>query len=466
MHFLSLHNDKLSLLQSAATDIARVKDKPEPNDNENAEDSGMPDMSHPIVRAFSRVCEFHQRGEAVPDAPPEDDRIATGNRIELVWMCAKLYAEYFLARLEGDDAKAMSLREELRYNVCDPDWLSVVERYLNYFGSDGKKAAIPYVRHRSLDDFVMPILAPDARIAIISDWGTGTREAVNLLREVKTRQPDVLIHLGDIYYAGTGDECNKKFRAVVDRVFERGDRPIPVYTLSGNHDMYSGGTGYYDMIKALNADPAHRQEASYFALRTVDGAWQFQAMDTGLNDHDPFAVADSQTFLEPAEVEWHLHQMRQARARNGRVVLLSHHQLFSRFCTIGRIDQKPPAMHIVNSNLLETYRRLAHEGDVAAWYWGHEHLLGLYDSYLGLDKGRCVGCGAVPVFREAQPYAVVEGVPEFPGLVDGADGQPVMLGEDGALYRHGYAIIELEGSTATARYYEEGRDCPLYEEQL
>ena len=123
MHFLSLHNDKLSLLQSAATDIARAKDQMEADNDENAEDSAMPDMSHPIVRAFSRVCEFHELGEVVPDAPPEDDRLATDNKIELVWMCAKLYAEYFLARLEGDDAKATSLREELRYNVCDPDWL-------------------------------------------------------------------------------------------------------------------------------------------------------------------------------------------------------------------------------------------------------------------------------------------------------------------------------------------------------
>ena len=81
---------------------------------------------------------------------------------------------------------------------------------------------------------------------------------------------------------------------------------IPVYTLSGNHDMYSGGAPYYWLLTQLNATAAlqpYRQKASYFCLRSAN--WQILAMDTGLHDCDPLNVDTNLTFLDPQEAAWH-----------------------------------------------------------------------------------------------------------------------------------------------------------------
>ena len=44
------------------------------------------------------------------------------------------------------------------------------------------------------------------RLAIVGDWGTGEQVATNLMQQVASLNPDVLIHLGDVYYAGTQSE--------------------------------------------------------------------------------------------------------------------------------------------------------------------------------------------------------------------------------------------------------------------
>lgn len=35
--------------------------------------------------------------------------------------------------------------------------------------------------------------------------------------------------------------------------------------------------------------------------------------------------------------------------------------------------------------------------DVAAWFWGHEHGMSLYEPYAGLEKGRLIGAACIPV---------------------------------------------------------------------
>ena len=46
-------------------------------------------------------------------------------------------------------------------------------------------------------------------MALIADWGTGTAEAKALLERVAAHRPDVLIHLGDVYYSGTESEYDQ-----------------------------------------------------------------------------------------------------------------------------------------------------------------------------------------------------------------------------------------------------------------
>ena len=73
-------------------------------------------------------------------------------------------------------------------------------------------------------------------MALIADWGTGTPEAKALLERVAAHKPDVLIHLGDVYYSGTDERERPVPARIVNEVFGRGaDRPMPVFNMTGNH---------------------------------------------------------------------------------------------------------------------------------------------------------------------------------------------------------------------------------------
>jgi len=268
-----------------------------------------------------------------------------------------------------------------------------------------------------------------------------------------------VIHLGDIYYSGTATECSTYFQRIVDMVLDRARTKIPIYTLSGNHDMYSGGAGYYDLLAALN-DPPQRQPASFFCLRATDQSWQFIAMDTGLHDHNPFDVSGALTYLEPDEEDWHAARIGEFP---GRTILLSHHQLFSAFSRIGPAGPDGRG-NPCNPPLLKSLQRFqaAAPGRVAAWLWGHEHNLCIYQPYAGLDCGRCIGHGAVPVFDSEAPYAPLPDLPDPPQLV-----AETQLPSKNDLYAHGYAMVTLGGATARIDYFEDTDfAAPTYSETL
>ena len=123
---------------------------------------------------------------------------------------------------------------------------------------------------------------------------------------------------------------------------------IPIYTLCGNHDMYSGGDGYYSLLDEIG------QKSSYFCLQNDD--WMFLAMDTGFHDNNPFNVSTNMTKLVEqdgwSETTWLLNQL--SKAGNRKLVLLSHHQLFSPFGSVGSVDGTPYAY---NPNLYDVFKR-------------------------------------------------------------------------------------------------------------
>jgi calcineurin-like phosphoesterase family protein len=221
-----------------------------------------------------------------------------------------------------------------------------------------------------------------------------------------------------------------------------------VFTLAGNHDMYSGGLGYYALIDELNAEP-HRQPASYFCLRTADQAWQFLAMDTGYHDNNPVTVTDAVTFLEEDELGWHVDRIREFP---GRTILLSHHQLFSAYSPIGPAAQDGKR-DATNPRLLEAFNQLTASGRIASWFWGHEHTLSIYKAFAGLERGRCLGHGGVPVSLADDVYKPVEGLVAVPEVID-----EKKLGAQGGVYAHGFAIIDLDAESAKVTYLQDMND--------
>lgn len=448
-------NDKLAVFMSMVEQhLARRKHPDEPR-------KGIDD---PHLLAATVFSELKHAGKPVPNEAPREIESKLGKEGQKVWECARLAGELALAKLSGDTARARQLDDELKDSEYDPGWTEALIDYEEYFGPDGRKKAIPYVRYKQLDDFVYDCLAPDATVVLLGDWGTGMPPAIELMEQIAAHQPDALIHLGDIYYSGTGPEAAEHFLDIIDKYLDRSK--TKVYTISGNHEMYSGGAGFYSLIGKLN--PGQPQEASFFSVGTTDGGWQFLAMDTALHDHDPLEVKTGMTFLEPDELVWHIDKIDRRHAAGGKTILISHHQLFSAFGTIGNQAYRPKEDAAYNTNLLNAFRSSMAAGKVTAWFWGHEHNLEIYQPYGLMEKGRCIGHGALPVWEVDEPYKVRTDLEETPKLVRDAAGNEVKLtvNRDG-VYDTGFVVVKLNGPRAEVGYYVRSRPGnPIYREVL
>ena len=64
----------------------------------------------------------------------------------------------------------------------------------------------PFVSHTHLSDLFYPV-EDNCTIVLLADWGADNPSAHNVAQQVKSRNPDYAIHMGDIYYAGEEREC-------------------------------------------------------------------------------------------------------------------------------------------------------------------------------------------------------------------------------------------------------------------
>lgn len=369
-----------------------------------------------------------------PAPPPAIAPEAVGP-VGVVVDCAEAAAKFLWAEITGNQQNSAIYGNQLQFGPCNLlGWGECVTTYLGY------KLSLDSLPYRPNQNVVVNI--PDqATIAIIGDWGTGEPEATNLLQQVATFKPDILLHLGDIYFAGTQNEAHNNFLTICRQVLGN----IPLYSMCGNHDMYSGGNGYYWLLDQIG------QKSSYFCLQ--NDYWQLLAMDTGYNDCDPFTINTNMTSLYDKngwkEADWHLGKIQQAGTR--RIALFSHHQLFSPFSSVGNNSSGQPSAY--NPNILANFQSVLPKVDI--WFWGHEHTLALYDPYLGLVRGRCVGASAVPVFTNQQDYAadtsLLNGqVTTLPTWNPAAN-----LGSTDDAYNNAFAIMTLNGAkAAVVNYYQ------------
>ena len=318
-----------------------------------------------ISNAMSAALDWARLEEDLRDAAPEMAAESAGNipYIPANQALALLQTAYddYLEEREADITEAP-------FDPTDPRWVSVAwERLRAVFRGKRK-----FIRHTDAGSFRMD-LPDDAVVALYSDWGTGEETARRVMRQIRAVNPTHAIHLGDVYYSGTPGEIRKRFLDIIDS-----DGPPSScrhFALNSNHEMYSGGYGYFDTTL-----PRFGQPASYFNLRNAH--WQLVAIDTGYEDHG----------LQDPQSEWLAAQLDGGGRKS---VLLSHHQLFSPFEK--RAFNR--ALHPKINPLL---------GRIHAWFWGHEHRSIVFGDHLGI-KARCIGHGAIP---EEVPY----GQPRFPAI--------------------------------------------------
>ncbi len=278
-------------------------------------------------------------------------------------------------------------------------------------------------------------LEETSRVALVGDWGSGTESAYRVMDGIRhSQKPDVTIHLGDIYYSGRVEEVNSWFLGPDD--WYRARRS---FALNGNHEMYSGGRGYFDHVL-----PALGQETSYFCLE--NRFWRVVGLDTGYNTKVfPFLDLFLGTSIHAENLRWLERVVFADKGDHRPVILLTHHQWFSSF------DRAYPGIGF------QLRRRLP---DVALWFWGHEHRFAGYAPFApdgGVKvRARCIGHGGMPV--EIAPPAHLEVPVVF------VDNRIADTTEDPPIGFCGNALLEFEGPLLRVRYIDEMQEELLAEE--
>jgi hypothetical protein len=434
--FKTFRDREASLWQSAVEAALAGSAAAQPTGGGVAFAPGPPqrDLSHPARRAaaFAGAIIAHQNAVGAPASFAAGMPVAAGDEDDPVQFGVSVVD---LARRFRDGEARFREALHVKFSNLDPLWAEAAINYFRYLNAH--RDHVPYRAHQNPNDFVIDKRLPSqARVALVADWGTGTSDAFALLQQIAAKQPDLVVHLGDIYYSGQQAEVEDRFLSLCRRAFA--SRSVPTYTLAGNHDMYSGGGPYYWLLDQLG------QPASYFCLRNEH--WQFVAMDTGRNSDLTDATPTS---LQAAEAEWVRYQVANAGGR--KTILLSHHQLFSAY--------EATAGASLNGRLFEQLAPIRPQ--VTWWFWGHEHDLTVYGPHLGLQHGRCIGHGAIPVALRVSDALGQERKKKFDVSVEGG----ARLPRAGLYYDHGYVLLELDGLSARAGYYgQSDPEKPLYRE--
>lgn len=474
------------------------------------------ESDHPLIAAADRYIDSLQKGHAIP--APKGEGELHDNDPEIAPYLMQLHHQLAHAKINDDKALQTQLNNQLgRFKFGNPLWQQMFIQYFEYY------AQYPYhlggqPLYRSWKDtggnmdfgVVEWRLPATGRVAIIGDIGTGTDVAAAVLLSALSFKPDAILHVGDVYYSGTKFEFEHRFTGLFESVFRAAKHRAPVFTVPGNHEYFTGNISFLNCIDSgvLALHKNQKQAASYFCLRSADDGWQFLGMDTGYNGHymavppadqqkalailhakphrkGDASEADLPVQLPPAgaamvalrddEVAWHHDKMDRFA---GRSILLSHHQLYSAVQVVGVAQSAPTDINRAWVNAAIWQQLGAYFGTkVAAWIWGHEHNLGIFqdnyrpadwnadaNAYRTLPKGRCAGHAAIPVQDIEKPYATTYPVPlQQPslqlGLVDG-------------WYNRGFEILELAGAghPIRTRYFQVANADPtpllIYEEQI
>lgn len=287
-----------------------------------------------------------------------------------------------------------------KFNNLDPGWAEVVwEKAKSLL--KGKRE---FPQHKSPTDFRFQ-MNDNCTVAIVGDWGGGNEAAQAVAKLITNANPDHVIHLGDVYYAGTPKETKERFLNYWPAPTDAGKS----FALNSNHEMYSGGYGYFDTTL-----PTFKQPASYFSL--ANNNWRFIGLDTGYIDHD----------LNPPQVDWLTAQL---QGNNPKTILLSHHQLFS-------------AYEDTDARMLQSrVQPFLDAKQIYGWIWGHEHLCVVYEEHLGV-KAACLGNGCFP-------YNPPKNQPQVP--VRWIDDRPQPNDKD---YRgmHTFALLKITPAQITIDY--------------
>jgi Calcineurin-like phosphoesterase len=316
----------------------------------------------------------------------------------------------------------------------DPEWyMQIAKSSLEHLARGNHSFNTRPAEHRISDT---------ARLIVVGDWGTGLRRARHVAAYMQQEIAGALaegreahvVHLGDVYYSGLPSEDQRRFLAFWPVTAEQSHSGVTSWSLNGNHDMYSGGFGYFEK---LLADPRFAAQhspdgepTSFFRLTSP--SWEFVGLDTSWDRNvlSTGAIA----VLEDPQAEY---VAKVANESTRKLALFSHHQLTSVY------DQ-----HDIGPELGRKLAPLLGSSRVNAWWWGHEHRAMAFKPFGGVQYPRCLGNGGVPVLRDPVMTEEVRKVADW-------DSRRYIWSGPQRWARFGFAVIDLMGEKLDVRYRDD-----------
>jgi len=292
------------------------------------------------------------------------------------------------------------------------------------------------------------IQIPDSTtLAILGDWGGANAPALSVGAAAKSS--DYLIHLGDVYYAGTNGnggsldpEQSTNFLDVWPGVAGRS------FALNSNHDMYAHATGY--SLTTLAAPMFQAQGGNCFAL--YNKAFRIVGLDSA------YYAPDNKLINFPGYMIGHLGdgqcgQMQFLRNQiaqltpGQRLILLSHHNGLN-------VDGSSPTQsdnaYFLWQQVTEVLKHLpAGANKNVLWYWGHVHAGAVYAprQVHGITiSPRCCGHGCIP-------WGLASELAQS-GKVLWFEKQNLGPGEN-YFVTNGYAKLTLNGASLTESFWNQ-----------
>ena len=325
-------------------------------------------------------------------------------------------------------------------------------------------------------------LGTSVRLVLIGDWGTGRDDAARVAVQARrllaeAEVPAHLIHLGDTYFSGTRREARRNILGPWPVEAAEAGR-FGSWALYGNHDMYSGGHGLFDVTLT---DPRFaRQRAgddptTWFVLSTA--GWNIVGLDTSW-EHPELTIRADQLFVEGDLGHLHGRQaevLGECADDDRRLLVLSHHQLYSAYdeshFTFGRDRAAATPM-------AEELAGVLAKREIDAWFWGHEHDCLAYDEHFGgVRHARAIGHGGVPTpVRPTPATPLGDGHPDYVVKPEWRDGGSDALRavrweyraegreDDGRpLCKRGLAVLDIDGRDLRVSYVDEDGEVWLTE---
>ena len=273
--------------------------------------------------------------------------------------------------------------------------------------------------------------------AMVGDFGTGNfgpgdSPSVKISKFIPSLNPDYTIHLGDVYYAGTGDEESHKLLSL----WPRGSKGS--FALNSNHEMYSSGGPYFNEVVGGPVFNKLQSPYSFFALENAH--WIIVGLDTAYFSSALKLYLDGTLGTKNAQVEF----LREIAGRGKKVILLTHHNAIP----VGGFDPASETPLQLYSDVMNTFTG---NPPPAYWFYGHEHVGAAYAPLKGNGMlCRCIGHGGLPWGPASSLQAAKDS-----GTVEWFERCNAGDPDERLRVCNGFVHLELEGPDLTETFYDE-----------